>query len=187
MAFVTYILLSTLLYGLAGHFDPEQLGYTASFAFTIVLLEIGIIKIGCYLLSINNDSQLMDLVAYSGYKFVGIIATLAATTMGSKTLEYLVFGYTFNANAFFLVCIGSPSPSWILLLTSLQLRSLKYVLLPDNSADNPRGTMYAVNHAVNRTQKNRRTQFLFVYSYIVQVIFMWSLSSGFGSVASGKK
>lgn len=109
MAFVTYILLSTLLYGLAGHFDPEQLGYTASFAFTIVLLEIGIIKIGCYLLSINNDSQLMDLVAYSGYKFVGIIATLAATTMGSKTLEYLVFGYTFNANAFFLVCIGSLS------------------------------------------------------------------------------
>lgn len=107
MAFVTYILLSTLLYGLAGHFDPEQLGYTASFAFTIVLLEIGIIKIGCYLLSINNDSQLMDLVAYSGYKFVGIIATLAATTIGSKTLEYLVFGYTFNANAFFLVYISS--------------------------------------------------------------------------------
>lgn len=105
MAFVTYILLSTLLYGLAGHFNPEQLGYTASFAFTIVILEIVIIKIGCYLLSINNDSQLMDLVAYSGYKFVGIIVTLATTAIGSKMLEYLVFGYTFNANAFFLVHI----------------------------------------------------------------------------------
>jgi hypothetical protein len=104
MAFVTYILLSTLLYGLAGNFNPEQLGYTASFAFTIVILEIGIIKIGCYLLSINNDSQLMDLVAYSGYKFVGIIVTLAMTTIGSRWLEYLVFAYTFNANAFFLVC-----------------------------------------------------------------------------------
>lgn len=165
MAFVTYILLSTLLYGLAGNFNPEQLGYTASFAFTIVILEIGIIKIGCYLLSINNDSQLMDLVAYSGYKFVGIIVTLALTTLGSRWLEYLVFAYTFNANAFFL------------------LRSLKYVLLPDNTADNPRGTMYAVN----RTQKNRRTQFLFLYSYIVQVIFMWALSSGFNSATSGKK
>ncbi|CUS09367.1 unnamed protein product [Tuber aestivum] len=157
MAFVTYILLSTLLYGLAGRFNPEQLGYTASFAFTIVILEIIIIKIGCYLLNIDNDSQLLDLVAYSGYKFVGIIVTLTITTLGSKWLEYLVFGYAFNANAFFL------------------LRSLKYVLLPDTTADNPRSTTYAVN----RTQRNRRTQFLFLYSYLVQLIFMWSLSSGF--------
>ncbi|CAZ86656.1 unnamed protein product [Tuber melanosporum] len=157
MAFVTYILLSTLLYGLAGRFNPEQLGYTASFAFTIVILEIIIIKIGCYLLNINNDSQLLDLVAYSGYKFVGIIVTLTITTLGSKWLEYLVFGYAFNANAFFL------------------LRSLKYVLLPDTTTDNPRSTTYAVN----RTQRNRRTQFLFLYSYLVQLIFMWSLSSGF--------
>lgn len=125
MAFVTYILLSTLLYGIAGHFDPEQLGYTASFAFTIVLLEIGIIKIGCYLLSINNDSQLMDLVAYSGYKFVGIIATLAATTIGSKTLEYLVFVYTFNANAFFLVRIGSLFHFRTILLTLSTATKLK--------------------------------------------------------------
>lgn len=73
--------------------------------------------------------------------------------------------------------------SRVVALTHPQLRSLKYVLLPDSTADNPRGTMYAVN----RTQKNRRTQFLFVYSYIVQVIFMWSLSSGFGNVTSGKK
>jgi len=109
MAFVTYILLSTLLYGLAGKFNPEQLGITASFAFSFVILEIMVIKIGCYLLSINNDSQLLDLVAYSGYKFVGIIVTLAITTLGSKWLEYLVFVYIFNANAFFLVC---PSHQW---------------------------------------------------------------------------
>jgi len=110
MAFVTYILLSTLLYGLAGKFNPEQLGLTASFAFTIVILEIITIKIGCYLLSINNESQLLDLVAYSGYKFVGIIVTLAVTTLGLKWLEYLVFGYTFNANAFFLVCPSNRRP-----------------------------------------------------------------------------
>lgn len=34
------------------------------------------------------------------------------------------------------------------------------------------GTM----HTVARGQRNRRTQFLFIYSYVVQFIFMWVLS-----------
>lgn len=29
---------------------------------------------------------------------------------------------------------------------------------------------------VARGQRNRRTQFLFVYSYVIQFIFMWVLS-----------
>ncbi len=31
-------------------------------------------------------------------------------------------------------------------------------------------------HTVARGQRNRRTQFLFVYSYIIQFVFMWVLS-----------
>lgn len=31
-------------------------------------------------------------------------------------------------------------------------------------------------HTVARSQRNRRTQFLFVYSYIIQFVFMWILS-----------
>lgn len=31
-------------------------------------------------------------------------------------------------------------------------------------------------HTVARSQRNRRTQFLFIYSYIIQFIFMWILS-----------
>jgi hypothetical protein len=34
------------------------------------------------------------------------------------------------------------------------------------------GTM----HTVARGQRTRRTQFLFIYSYVVQFIFMWILS-----------
>jgi hypothetical protein len=62
-----------------------------------------------YILSINNESQLLDLVAYSGYKFVGIIATLVMSeifTPGRGTggwVGWVVFVYTFLANAFFLV------------------------------------------------------------------------------------
>ncbi len=43
---------------------------------------------------------------------------------------------------------------------------------------------------VARSQRNRRTQFLFLYSYVVQFIFMWVLSRQDGSpsgVAVGGK
>ncbi|KAL9104361.1 MAG: hypothetical protein Q9187_008913 [Circinaria calcarea] len=160
MAFVTYILLSTLLAGLRGDFHPQVMGSLFSYALVVVLIEIAILKLGTYILSITNDSQLLDLVAYSGYKFVGVIVTLII----SETLNagkgtggwagWTVFAYTFLANAFFL------------------LRSLKYVLLPDSSGTGGTG----MTHTVARSQRNRRTQFLFLYSYVVQFVFMWILS-----------
>lgn len=159
MAFVTYILLSTLLAGLRGAFHPEVMGLTATAAFAVVAVEILGLKFGTYILSISNDSQLLDLVAYSGYKFVGVIVTLVVAEIlngGNGTggwVGWTVFTYTFLANAFFL------------------LRSLKYVLLPDSSSS-PAGGM----QTVDRAQRNRRTQFLFLYSYVVQFIFMWVLS-----------
>lgn len=109
MAFVTYILLSTTIAGLRGAFQPELLGYTASTAFGILFFEILCLKLGTYLLSISNESQLLDLVAYSGYKFVGIIVsvTLGEIFSGGKGTGgwagWLVFIYAFLANAFFLV------------------------------------------------------------------------------------
>src|SRR5690606_16422545 len=104
MAFVTYILLSALLAGLSGKFHPELLGMTATKAFAVVIFEIMGLKLGCYLLNINNSSQLLDLMAYSGYKFVGIIVNiLVAAVTGSKTIGWICFVYTFMANAFFLV------------------------------------------------------------------------------------
>ncbi|KAI4244390.1 MAG: hypothetical protein LQ352_006834 [Teloschistes flavicans] len=161
MAIVTYILLSTLLAGLRGAFHPEVMGLTATTAFVVVLLEILGLKFGTYILSISNDSQLLDLVAYSGYKFVGVIVTLVVSEIlnrGRGTggwAGWTIFTYTFSANAFFL------------------LRSLKYVLLPDSSSTHPAsGSM----HTVARSQRTRRTQFLFIYSYIVQFVFMWVLS-----------
>ncbi|MCJ1481105.1 hypothetical protein MMC06_001261 [Schaereria dolodes] len=163
MAFVTYILLSTLLAGLRGAFHPEVMGYTFGFAISIVLVEIAALKLGTYILSISNDSQLLDLVAYSGYKFVGVIVTLVVSEIinaGRGTggwAGWTVFTYTFLANAFFL------------------LRSLKYVLLPDPSSGGvaPSSSM---THTVARSQRNRRTQFLFVYAYVVQFVFMWILT-----------
>ena len=166
MALVTYILLSTVLAGLRGAFHPELLGLTATTAFAVVVLEILGLKLGTYLLSISSESQLLDLVAYSGYKFVGIIVTLLLSEILNRTnlggggggtggwVGWIIFLYVFSANAFFL------------------LRSLRYVLLPDAGPSS--GS--AASYTVARSQRNRRTQFLFVYSYIVQFVFMWLLS-----------
>jgi len=109
MAFVTYILLSTLLAGLRGAFHPEVMGLTATAAFAVVAVEILGLKFGTYVLSISNESQLLDLVAYSGYKFVGVIVTLVVGEVingGAGTGGWGgwgVFLYCFFANAFFLV------------------------------------------------------------------------------------
>lgn len=113
MAFVTYILLSTLLAGLRGAFHPELLGLTATTAFVVVIFEILGLKLGCYLLSISNESQLLDLVAYSGYKFVGVIVTLVVAEIFNRgegtggAIGWTIFLYTFFANAFFLVSATS--------------------------------------------------------------------------------
>lgn len=109
MAFITYILLSTVLAGMRGSFHPELLGSTTSTALGVVLFELVVLKMAMYLLSITNDSQLLDLVAYSGYKFVGVIVTLFLSeilTRGQGTNNWAgwaFFIYTWYANAFFLV------------------------------------------------------------------------------------
>lgn len=69
------------------------------------------------------------------------------------TLKWAVFFYTATSNSFFL------------------LRSLRYVLLPDsNAVNNP-------THTINPSQRHLRIQFLFVYSFVCQFVFMWFLVS----------
>lgn len=95
------------------------MGLTATTAFVVVVLEILGLKFGTYILSISNDSQLLDLVAYSGYKFVGVIVTLVISEIlnrGAGTggwAGWTIFTYTFLANAFFLVSLRPflPKPS----------------------------------------------------------------------------
>ena len=128
MSLVTYIFLSALIAGLQGKFQPELFGYTASTALILVLIEILGLKFGCYLLNISNESQLLDLVAYSGYKFVGVIATICIGEIvngGKGTGGWVgwgVFLYVFLANSLFLVQFQSATSTrkgvWLTLIFS---------------------------------------------------------------------
>lgn len=169
MSLITYILLSTVLAGIRGTFRPEILGSITTTSIVVIVFEIVILRLAIYLLNITNESSLLDMAAYAGYKFVGVIVTLFLSeilTGGRGTNNWIgwtIFVYTWNANSFFL------------------LRSLKYVLLPDSSNDPAlRG---GANYTVARSTRNARTYSLFAYAYIFQLAFMWALSREDGIAA----
>jgi len=148
MAFVTYILVAALQSGLQSRFHPEVFGVVATKAIVVLLLDILFVKGGCYLLGIQGTNPIVDLLAYGGYKFVGVIATRLVGLAGSSpTLYSIAFIYTFLAHAFFL------------------LRSLRSVVLPDVGATP--GAVGTVSHA----QRSRRITFLFLVA-VVQILFM---------------
>ncbi|KAF8154874.1 YIF1-domain-containing protein [Crassisporium funariophilum] len=154
MAIVTYILLTGLHSGINAQFHPEILGESASRATAVVLLDFCFVKLGCYVLNISGSSQVIDLLAYGGYKFVGVILTLTAGFLGLEgPLWTVVFVYAFLANAFFL------------------LRSLRAVVLPDASSVQPSHATATVTSA----QRRRRITFLFLEA-VTQILYMgWLL------------
>jgi len=150
MALVTYVILSALHSGLSARFNPTVFGASASRALGVVLLDFLFVKMGCYFLGVQPGAGggAADIVAYGGYKFVGVILTLFAGMLGfGRTIYGLVFLYAFFANAFFL------------------LRSLRSVVLPDalNSPANV-GT-------VNPSQRKKRITFLFLEA-VSQIVYM---------------
>ncbi|KAG1810608.1 YIF1-domain-containing protein [Suillus subaureus] len=106
MALVTYILVAALQTGLQERFHPEILGASATRALLVVLLDFLFVQCGCYLLNVQGTGHAVDLIAYGGYKFIGVIVTLFAGLLNlGQTIHALVFVYAFAANALFIVCL----------------------------------------------------------------------------------
>lgn len=106
MALVTYMLLFSFARGLQSKFKPEVLGESLTKAIAVVMLEFIEIKLGCYFLDVRDSGGAsgVEILAYGGYKFVGIIATIIASMLDfGMVVNWGVFFYTFCANAFFLV------------------------------------------------------------------------------------
>ncbi|RKP36686.1 hypothetical protein BJ085DRAFT_24754 [Dimargaris cristalligena] len=154
MSMITYVLLVGIVSGTKHMFHPEILGLTASKALAVMLFEVVVIKLGCYLLNVSSESQFLDLVCYSGYKFIGIIVTLLVRTLIPGWTTWFVFFYTNLAVGFFL------------------LRSLRHIVLPDTSA----ATATGVHH------RKHRIHFLFIIA-ACQLIFSWILLSNTWSLS----
>ncbi|XP_004636827.1 protein YIF1B isoform X2 [Octodon degus] len=93
MAFITYILVAGLALGTQDRFSPDLLGLQASSALAWLALEVLAILLSLYLVTINTDLTTIDLVAFLGYKYVGMISGVLMGLLFGKTGYYLVLGW----------------------------------------------------------------------------------------------
>ncbi|XP_059813688.1 protein YIF1A-like [Hypanus sabinus] len=103
MAFITYILLTGVALGMQKRFTPEVLGMCASTALVWIIIEVLALLLALYLISVHTDLTTFDLIAYSGYKYVGIIITILSGLLFGRDAYYIAFAWTSCAIMFFLV------------------------------------------------------------------------------------
>ncbi|CAJ0591392.1 unnamed protein product [Cylicocyclus nassatus] len=103
MAFITYIIVSGFVLGTQGRFSPEILGILTSNAFIWVIIENVIIFISKYVLNISQSLSVWHSLAYSTYKFFGMIICLLMFMAGGKTFYWCALAYTAVALVFFLL------------------------------------------------------------------------------------
>ncbi|GAA6071137.1 protein YIF1B isoform X1, partial [Tachysurus ichikawai] len=70
-------------------FSPEILGMQASSALVWLIMEVLAILLSLYLVTVNTDLTTIDLVAFSGYKYVGMIVGVLTGLLFGRTAYYL--------------------------------------------------------------------------------------------------
>uniref|UniRef100_A0A1B6E7H8 Protein YIF1 n=2 Tax=Clastoptera arizonana TaxID=38151 RepID=A0A1B6E7H8_9HEMI len=155
MAYVTYVLVAGLVLGTQGRFSPEVLGILASSALAWTMVEIVIEWVTLYVINISTHLKTLDLLAFSGYKYVGIIFAVLLSLLFNKSGYYAGLIYSSAALAFFLI------------------RALKWQVLEEVTA--PTDT-YTMPMASSSTGNKRRLYFLLFVAGI-QPFLMWWLSA----------
>lgn len=111
MSLITYVLLCALCYGQAGKFNPEVIPDVCTKCFLTQLLEVVAIRIGFYMMQTNI--ALLDLVSYTGYKYLGLCINLLVGLLGSSlnvggtTAYYVCFLWTASAASYLMLKIMS--------------------------------------------------------------------------------
>ena len=104
MSFVTYLLLVGYVLGLRNAFSPDLLATTASSALVWLVLELAAIYLTLTLMSINSNLCKWDVLAFSTYKYVAMIAVILSGLLSqSKSVYYGSLAYTSLALALFLI------------------------------------------------------------------------------------
>eukprot|EP00058_Branchiostoma_floridae_P024952 XP_002610442.1 hypothetical protein BRAFLDRAFT_85581 [Branchiostoma floridae] len=121
---------------------PELLGMQASSALVWLILEIVVITMAMYILSVATDIKTFDLLAFCGYKYVGMIGVLLGGMLFGSMGYYLALAWCSASMFFFL------------------LRTLRLVILPDAS------------HDMANSGGNKSRTYLVLAIAVLQPIFM---------------
>lgn len=107
MGLLTYVLLCALCYGNAGKFDPEVLPDVTSKCVVTQILEVIAIRIGFYLM--EAPVSILDLLSYTGYKYLGLsVNMLSGLTVGhflgyGHRSYYFTYLWTATAVSYFIL------------------------------------------------------------------------------------
>ncbi|XP_057694011.1 protein YIF1B [Corythoichthys intestinalis] len=89
MSFITYVLVAGLALGTQNRFSPELLGGQASSALVWLIMEVLAVLLSLYLVTVNTDLTTIDLLAFAGYKYVGMIVGVVAGLIFGRPAYYL--------------------------------------------------------------------------------------------------
>lgn len=103
MAFFTYVALAGLVLGMQERFTHEQLGILASSALAWGLIELIVHTVTLYIMNLQTSLTTLDLLAYCGYKYIGINAALLTSLLFRKFGYYVMLLYFSVSLAFFLM------------------------------------------------------------------------------------
>lgn len=123
MGYITYVIVAGLLLGMQNRFSPEQLGIQASSAMAYSIFELVIYSISLYVMNVKTSLKTLDLLAFTGYKYVNIVVCLLVSSLFFRSGYYIALAYTSFAFGFFLVSINSSNPSLNVFLLIADLRS----------------------------------------------------------------
>ncbi|CAF1504474.1 unnamed protein product [Adineta ricciae] len=148
MSAMTYVLIASVVLGTQKKFTPEQLGTHASSVLIWNMIEIGLLSLIFYICNIHSKLGLLDLIAYCGYKYVGMIVVLSSYLITQSFLAYYCsLLYISISISFFLI------------------NCLRLQILPDTSGSQA----YNVN-------RNRRRVYLLLLVTFSQPVFIWYLT-----------
>lgn len=147
MGSVTYIIFTAMLAGLRGEFSPALLGNQWTMTVAYLLLDLAILKGGLYVLGIS--SNVYDLVAYVGYKFVPLLLIVLVKNISQlRSVNWTVYIYLIAAYGFF------------------ELRAVRF------------NVFGGINSAQSKNSKAVKSSnyFLFLYAFVGQSFLIWALS-----------
>ncbi|CAF1084082.1 unnamed protein product [Brachionus calyciflorus] len=160
MAFVTYILMVGVTLGTQDKFSPEKLGIYASSALGWFVIEVLLILLSLQILSVKSALKTFDIMAFSGYKYFGMILCL----MGQLVLPdayYFVLLY---------VCLS---------FTYFMVRNLKLMILMGNNNNQNNNQNGESNPYEQSSYGNKRRIYVLLFISLLQPLFIWWLTFKF--------
>lgn len=103
MSFITYVITASYMLGLKDKFSPEQLGMLSSSALICLTLEVGLMVFLLNIFNVKTWYSFLHYVAFSGYKFVPIIAAMLISLPFKSTGYFITIAYTTLALGYYFI------------------------------------------------------------------------------------